>query len=146
MQDTELTIMFPPVNQKKLYEFMPSEGNFAGRKIQVLFVSYSLRHDTPAGTPKAIAQRINSYMNVIGKEGMMSVNESVVMIFRRIKSGPGQIGMPEENAWYEIASSLLATTNPSDMSATVIIKPDAQVEVPGLANLNMLDLAKPTGG
>ncbi len=155
-QPTTVTIRLPNINGAALYVFKPTEGKLAGKKIQVLFKSYSVRQKPPVGTPPTIAKRINDYMAAIQNDGMFSVDNSVVMVFRRIVTlaPPGVENMTQygpyivegERAWYEIASARLTTTNPNDMQETVIINPDATVTLPNFKNLKELDLAKPTGG
>jgi hypothetical protein len=155
-QPTTLTIRLPNINGAALYVFKPTEGNLAGKNIQVLFKSYSVRQVPPVGTPPTIAKRINDYRAAIQNSGMISVDNSVVMVFRRIvtPARPGMANMTQygpavpqgERAWYEIGSARLTTTNPSDLQETVIINPDATVTLPNFKNLQELDLAKPTGG
>jgi hypothetical protein len=132
-QKMTVSVDLPAINEKMLYTFTPTEGQDAGMMVQVLFASYSTMQPAPEGTPASIAYRIDRYMNICTASDIDAPYKSLVLVFRRVQG---------TTLWSETVSATLETNDPSSLSITAEISPDAEVDVPALQQLGTMDFAK----
>jgi hypothetical protein len=142
--DMTVSVPIPAIGSMVVEEFTPTESNFKGKTVQVMFASYSVTNaqKLPAGTPSSVAKEVLAAAKASKTDG----DKSMLKIFRRIKPMPGGVMMyrTQDPLWTEGVTVFLKESDPSMLGLEqFVIHPNGEVTFPS-QNLE-LDFAKPLG-
>lgn len=111
----KVTIKYPAVGKMKHFSFQPTEGTMQDKKIELLFVSFSIHGKTNGIT---IPEAVQKQLQTLKKN--KSPFKNVVKVYRKLEG---------ETQWIEFAE-LYARTNPDakKLEVTFTVLPDGSAE------------------
>lgn len=128
--DTPIFTTLPANNSIMVYEFTPTQGNFANKPMQILLASYSLEEQIPAGTPTPIKQGLSRLASTPNTEGF----KSHLKVFRRpkpVEGKPGTMYRTREPLWTEGSAVTFTEEDPSMIgSQKFVIHSNGDITLP----------------
>jgi hypothetical protein len=125
-RNKDYSLQLPAVDTKKVVQIIPTEGFFAYKKMDILFVSFDLQN-LPSYLNNKKFELVRKDLNL--KKKRSNLFRYVVKLYRRTG---------DEKDWVEIQKkgAVLSAVEPSVLKTNITISPSAVVTIPAMEQFN----------